>query len=231
MNNYQTVVEARGVKKHYSMGRRKIEALRGVDISVKRKEFIAIMGPSGSGKTTLMNILGCLEKPTEGKHLLGGRDTSTLSDRELSHVRATQIGFVFQTFNLVPQYTVLENITMPFLYRKESNTVAKSMAEKAIERVGLSSRKKHKPSELSGGEMQRVAIARALAIDPILILADEPTGNLDSDTGKNIISLFCDLNEQGVTLIVVTHEKEVASYCRCLYQLRDGQFFDHNLPI
>jgi putative ABC transport system ATP-binding protein len=223
MNSCEKIVETRGIRKIYEMGPNRVEALRGLDFSVRSGEFVAIMGPSGSGKSTLMHILGCLERATEGIYLLGGQDISSVSDRNLSLMRANQIGFVFQTFSLISQYNVFENVEIPFLYRKETRNKARRLAEKAIERVGLSARRHHKPSELSGGEMQRVAIARALAVDPLLILADEPTGNLDSETSKNIISLFQDLNEQGTTLIVVTHEKEVASHCQTIYRLLDGQ--------
>ena len=223
MNSCEKIVETRGIRKIYEMGPNRVEALRGLDFSVRSGEFVAIMGPSGSGKSTLMHILGCLERATEGIYLLGGQDISSVSDRNLSLMRANQIGFVFQTFSLISQYNVFENVEIPFLYRKETRNKARRLAERAIERVGLSARRNHKPSELSGGEMQRVAIARALAVDPLLILADEPTGNLDSETSKNIISLFQDLNEQGTTLIVVTHEKEVASHCQTIYRLLDGQ--------
>ena len=223
MNSCEKIVETRGIRKVYEMGPNRVEALRGLDFSVRSGEFVAIMGPSGSGKSTLMHILGCLERATEGIYLLGGQDISSVSDRNLSLMRANQIGFVFQTFSLIAQYNVFENVEIPFLYRKETRNKARRLAEKAIERVGLSARRHHKPSELSGGEMQRVAIARALAVDPLLILADEPTGNLDSETSKNIISLFQDLNEQGTTLIVVTHEKEVASHCQTIYHLLDGR--------
>jgi putative ABC transport system ATP-binding protein len=205
------------------MGPKRVEALRGVDISVDSGEFVGIMGPSGSGKSTLMHILGCLERTTEGTYRLGGKDVSVLSDQDLSAMRASQIGFVFQTFNLIPQYSVFENVAMPFLYRKETGGEAKYLAEQAIARVGLSDRMGHKPSELSGGEMQRVAIARALAVDPLLILADEPTGNLDSETSQGIISLFRKLNAQGATLIVVTHERDVASHCQRVAFLHDGR--------
>jgi putative ABC transport system ATP-binding protein len=223
MNNCEKIVEALGIMKVYEMGPERVEALRGLDISVQSGEFVGIMGPSGSGKSTLMHILGCLERATEGTYLLGGQDISCVSDRDLSLMRANQIGFVFQTFSLIPQYSVFENVEMPFLYRKETRNEARRLAERAIERVGLSSRRNHKPSELSGGEMQRVAIARALAVDPLLILADEPTGNLDSETSKSIISLFQELNKQGATLIVVTHEEKVASYCQTIYRLLDGR--------
>ena len=223
MEHCDKIVETVGIRKEYEMGSQKVEALRGLDLSVKSGEFVGIMGPSGSGKSTLMHILGCLERATHGIYLLGGQDISKFSDRDLSLMRANQIGFVFQTFSLIPQYDVFENVEIPFLYRKENKKEARLLAEKAIERVGLSARRHHKPAELSGGEMQRVAIARALAADPLLILADEPTGNLDSETGKTIISLFQDLNAQGATLIVVTHERDVASHCQKIYRLIDGK--------
>jgi putative ABC transport system ATP-binding protein len=226
MNRRENIVEALGIRKVYEMGSHKVEALRGLNFSVKSGEFVGIMGRSGSGKSTLMHILGCLERATEGIYLLGGQDISSISDRDLSLMRATQIGFVFQTFSLISQYNVFENVEVPFLYRKETRNEARRLVKKAIERVGLSERLYHKPSELSGGEMQRVAIARALAVDPLLILADEPTGNLDSETSLNIISLFQDLNDQGTTLIVVTHEKEVASHCQTIYHLLDGKIVD-----
>jgi putative ABC transport system ATP-binding protein len=223
MSNSEKIVETVGIRKVYEMGPHRVEALRGLDFFVQSGEFVGIMGPSGSGKSTFMHILGCLERATDGIYLLGGKDISKFSDRDLSVMRANQIGFVFQTFSLIPQYNVFENVEIPFLYRKENKKKARFLADKAIDRVGLSTRRHHKPAELSGGEMQRVAIARALAVDPLLILADEPTGNLDSETSKTIISLFKDLNEQGATLIVVTHEREVASHCQKIYRLLDGK--------
>ena len=223
MKGSEKIVETLEIRKVYEMGSHKVEALRGLNFSVKSGEFVGIMGPSGAGKSTLMHILGCLERATEGTYLLGGQDISRIPDRDLSLMRANQIGFVFQTFNLISQYNVFENVGLPFLYRKETRHDATRLTEKAIDRVGLSARRYHRPAELSGGEMQRVAIARALAVDPLLILADEPTGNLDSETSQNIISFFKDLNDQGTTLIVVTHEKEVASHCQTIYHLLDGQ--------
>jgi putative ABC transport system ATP-binding protein len=223
MKGSEKIVETLEIRKIYEMGSHKVEALRGLNFSVKSGEFVGIMGPSGAGKSTLMHILGCLERATEGTYQLGGQDISRISDRDLSLMRANQIGFVFQTFSLISQYNVFENVGLPFLYRKETRHDGTRLTEKAIDRVGLSARRYHRPAELSGGEMQRVAIARALAVDPLLILADEPTGNLDSETSQNIISLFKDLNDQGTTLIVVTHEKEVASHCQTIYHLLDGQ--------
>jgi putative ABC transport system ATP-binding protein len=217
------IVETCKLRKIYEMGSHKIEALRGLDITVRSGEFVGIMGPSGSGKSTLMHILGCLERASDGVYMLGGQDVSDFSDHDLSTMRSNQIGFVFQTFSLIPQYNVYENVWMPFLYSRESEDQAKGLVDKAIDCVGLTHRRDHRPSELSGGEMQRVAIARALAREPILILADEPTGNLDSETSKNIISLFKNLNNQGTTLIMVTHDKDVASECQTIYHLTDGQ--------
>jgi putative ABC transport system ATP-binding protein len=227
MKGSEKIVETLEIRKIYEMGSHKVEALRGLNFSVKSGEFVGIMGPSGAGKSTLMHILGCLERATEGTYLLGGQDISRISDRDLSLMRANQIGFVFQTFSLISQYNVFENVGLPFLYRKETRHDATRLAEQAIDRVGLSARRYHRPAELSGGEMQRVAIARALAVDPLLILADEPTGNLDSETSQNIISLFKDLNDQGTTLIVVTHEKEAASHCQTIYHLLDGQIVNN----
>ena len=223
MNMSDKIVETQKIRKIYEMGSHKVEALRGLDITVRSGEFVGIMGPSGSGKSTLMHILGCLERASDGVYMLGGQDVSGFSDYDLSTMRSNQIGFVFQTFSLIPQYNVFENVWIPFLYSKESDDQAKRLVDRAIDSVGLSERRDHRPSELSGGEMQRVAIARALAKDPLIILADEPTGNLDSETGKNIISLFKDLNDQGTTLIMVTHDKDVASACQTIYHLIDGQ--------
>jgi len=223
MNVHLNIAEAWGLKKVYEMGTSKVEALRGVDISIRSGEFVGIMGPSGSGKSTLMHIFGCLEKPTNGTYFLGGQDVSHLSDGELSSIRANKIGFISQSFNLIPLYNVLENVAMPFLYREESSREAILRSEAAIEKVGLAERRNHKPSELSGGEKQRVAIARALVVDPLIILADEPSGNLDSETSKTIISLFCELNELGATIVVVTHEEKVASQCRRIIRLLDGK--------
>jgi putative ABC transport system ATP-binding protein len=223
MNAYTNIAEAHKIRKVYEMGSERVEALWDIDISVKAGEFVGIMGPSGSGKSTLMHIFGCLERATQGQYLIGGQDVSVLSDRELSGIRANQIGFISQRFNLIAQYSVLENVAMPFLYRRESSHEAINRAEAAIERVGLAGRRHHRPSELSGGEMQRAAIARALVIRPLLILADEPTGNLDSETSNSIISLFNELNEMGATIVVVTHESAVASHCGRIIRILDGR--------
>ena len=222
MTQSQKIVEAKGIRRTYDMGSSTVEALRGVDIEIEEGDFVGIMGQSGSGKSTLMHILGCLDRPTEGTYVLAGRDVSRLSDQQLSHIRATQIGFVFQTFNLIPQCSVFENVALPFLYQKTADPHEQLRIEKAIEQVGLSSRRNHRPSELSGGEMQRVAIARAMLIRPLLILADEPTGNLDSRTGHSILALFRELNEQRITVVVVTHDSSVARHCRDIVCLHDG---------
>ena len=207
------ILEVKGLSKAYSMGHGIVHALRKVDLEVQRGESLAIMGPSGSGKSTLMHLLGCLDRPSEGHYILHGKDVSSLDDKALSLVRAVHIGFVFQSFNLIPQLTVFENVEVPFLYRNAPVLDAPDRVHRAIARVGLSHRVHHLPTELSGGEMQRVAIARALAIDPWLILADEPTGNLDSNTGKTILKLFQELNRQGVTVMLVTHDEAVAKHC------------------
>ena len=222
----ERIVETCNLCKTYELGAQKIEAIRDLNITIQAGDFVGIMGKSGSGKSTLMHIIGCLEKPTEGMCKLGGQDVAQLSDQALSTMRATQIGFVFQSFNLITQYTVLENVAMPFLYRKENRIEALERARAALDRVGLSNRQEHRPFELSGGEMQRTAIARALVVEPLLILADEPTGNLDSITSNDIIALFHEINQQGATLIVVTHEKEVASHCQNIYVLEDGRIKD-----
>lgn len=216
------VVDVQQMAKSYQMGHSLVTALKGVDLQVRRGDMLAIMGPSGSGKSTLMHLLGCLDKPSEGHYLLNGQNISELDDKALSLIRATQIGFVFQSFNLIPQLNVVENVEIPFLYRNDKKQ-SREPVVKALQRVGLSHRLDHLPTELSGGEMQRVAIARALAIDPFLILADEPTGNLDFETGRSILALFQELNAQGVTIIIVTHDEFVGKHCRRLIRMRDGK--------
>ncbi len=220
------LIEAYGINKEFRIGASSIHALRDIEIYVAQGELLAIMGPSGSGKSTLLHILGCLERPDSGRYMLDGKDVFQASDRELSDFRANHIGFVFQTFNLLPQLTVLENVELPFLYSSSSNGEAEERVTKAIEQVGLINRLYHRPAELSGGEMQRVAIARALAIGPTLILADEPTGNLDSRTSAEILELFEGLHDDGATILMVTHDSEVASRCQRVLTLRDGKFVD-----
>jgi putative ABC transport system ATP-binding protein len=218
----ESLIETESIKKTYQGGQTHVEALRGISISIRKKEFVAIMGPSGSGKSTLMHILGCLDRPTSGTYFFAGQDVSSISDRQLSGIRASRIGFVFQTFNLIHQLNVLENVRLPFLYRDDGEQMAHFRAVSAIEEVGLAERMKHRPSELSGGELQRVAIARAISINPSMILADEPTGNLDIRTGKSIIDLFLQLNSQGVTIILVTHDKDVAQSAQRILRISDG---------
>ncbi len=225
MTRTEKIVEARDLTKVYGNGTAKVEALRSVGITVEAGEFLGVMGQSGAGKSTLMHILGCLDRPTHGTYLLAGQDVSRLSDRDLSLIRATKIGFVFQTFNLIPRCTVLENVMMPVLYQKGNGSAADitRKAERAIDRVGLTSRGTHKPSELSGGELQRAAIARAIVVQPLLVFADEPTGNLDLRTSEDILDLFRELNDEGTTLIVVTHSETVAACCKRVVRLEDGR--------
>jgi putative ABC transport system ATP-binding protein len=216
-----SLIEIRGLTKLYRMGDSVVRALDGVDLDIERGEYVAITGPSGSGKSTLMHLIGCLDRPTTGTCHLDGRDMSRVSDREQAAVRNKQIGFVFQTFNLINRTTALDNVGVPLFYARKGNT--RGPARRALERVGLSQRAKHRPNELSGGERQRVAIARALVNDPLLLLADEPTGNLDTRTGEQIMALFRELNDQGVTIILVTHEHDVATQTHRIVQMRDGK--------
>ncbi len=217
--------------KHYRMDHGVVQALHEVNIEIFKGESLAIMGPSGSGKSTLLHLLGCLDTPTTGEYLLDGKNIACLPDHELALIRSTNIGFVFQSFNLIPQLNVYENVEVPFLYQSHLVTPeqVKERILEALERVGLKKRLYHKPSQLSGGETQRVAIARALAIHPLIILADEPTGNLDTETGQTILQLFQELNQQGVTLIMVTHDKHVGSYCKRLVRMKDGQIISDRL--
>lgn len=223
------IVDVQQMSKSYQMGNVLVTALQCVDLQVKRGDSLAIMGPSGSGKSTLMHLLGCLDKASTGQYILNQQNILELDDKALSLIRATKIGFVFQSFNLIPQLNVVENVEVPFLYRTDKKYDRENIIE-ALERVGLKHRLNHIPSELSGGEMQRVAIARALAIDPFLILADEPTGNLDFETGRSILALFQQLNAQGVTMIIVTHDEFVSKHCKRLIRMRDGRIVseEHN---
>jgi len=216
------MLEIKKVKKIYQMGKVKVEALRGVSFYIDKGEFVAIMGPSGSGKSTLMHIIGCLDQPTEGNFIIGGKDVSKLNDDRLAEIRNKRIGFVFQQFNLLSRTSVLHNVEIPLIYAGLKSKQRRKLAMQALESVGLGDRVKHKPNEISGGEKQRAAIARALVNDPLIILADEPTGNLDTKTGEEIMKIFYKLHQQGHTLIMVTHEAEVARHARRIIHLRDG---------
>jgi putative ABC transport system ATP-binding protein len=217
------LIEIRNVSKVYRMGEEEIHALRDVSVSIEENEYLAIMGPSGSGKSTLMNVIGCLDRPTSGSYALRGREVASLSEDELARVRNREIGFVFQTFNLLPRSAALENVELPLVYAGVSAVDRKRRATKALEEVGLADRARHRPNELSGGQRQRVAIARALVNSPGILLADEPTGNLDSKTGEEILALFETLHTRGQTVIVVTHEEDVARRTRRILRLRDGR--------
>jgi putative ABC transport system ATP-binding protein len=216
------VIEIEGVTKLYKMGSEIVHALRGVDVRIRRNEYLAIMGPSGSGKSTLMNMLGCLDTPTAGRYEFSGKNVATMVDDELAEIRNREIGFVFQTFNLLPRSDALHNVELPLIYAGITKHERIARAREALENVGLGDRLHHRPNELSGGQRQRVAIARALVTRPSIILADEPTGNLDSKTGVEIMNLFEQLYEQGNTLIVVTHEEDIARHARRIVRLRDG---------
>ena len=218
----RTIIDITNIKKYYKVGTVVVKALEGVTVNIKQNEYVAIMGPSGSGKSTLMNILGCLDTPTDGTYILNGTDVSKLEDDSLAEIRNKEIGFVFQTFNLLPRYSALENVTLPLIYAGIGKHDRVAMAEKALEKVSLTDRMLHKPNELSGGQRQRVAVARALVNDPSIILADEPTGNLDSKTSIDIMNLFEEIYRQGNTIIVVTHEEEIARHARRIIRLRDG---------
>lgn len=221
-NVKKEIIRIGGLKKIYSLGSQKVYALNGVDLSIYRNEYVAIMGPSGSGKSTLMNILGCLDTPTGGTYILNGTDVSQMEDSELAQVRNKEIGFVFQSFNLLPRYSSLENVALPLIYSGVSRRIREEKARQALESVGLEERMEHKPSELSGGQRQRVAVARALINNPSIILADEPTGNLDTKTSIDIMRLFEDIYKKGNTVILVTHEEDIALHARRIIRLRDG---------
>ncbi|MEO8056324.1 MAG: ABC transporter ATP-binding protein, partial [Acidobacteriota bacterium] len=220
------LIGMRDIEKTYSVGEEKVRALRGVTFTIDRGEYVAIMGPSGSGKSTLMNLIGCLDTPTGGEYLLNGTPVQTLTDDELARIRNREIGFVFQTFNLLARTSALAQVELPLVYSGLPKKERRERAERALERVGLTDRAHHNPNELSGGQRQRVAIARALVTGPSLLLADEPTGNLDSATGEDIMRLFRELNEQGNAIILVTHEEDIAAHARRIIRIRDGRISD-----
>jgi putative ABC transport system ATP-binding protein len=216
------VIVTRGLKREYDMGGEIVRALRGVDLVIGRNEYVAIMGPSGSGKSTLMNLIGCLDTPTDGEYWLNGTQVSSMTDDQLARIRNKEIGFVFQTFNLLPRATALHNVELPLVYAGVGAEERKARAREALERVQLADRMDHRPNELSGGQRQRVAIARALVNRPSILLADEPTGNLDSQTSEEIMKVFEGLSQQGQTVIMVTHEADIAAHARRVVVLRDG---------
>ncbi len=216
------IIEMRGVRKVYDTGKVKVEALRGIDLAVAEGEFVAVIGPSGSGKSTLLNLLGCLDTPSGGSYLLAGDPVADLDRDGLAEIRNRRVGFVFQNFNLLPQLTALENVEMPLLFGGVGGRQRHERARELLEKVGLGDRLEHKPTELSGGQMQRVAVARALAMDPAVILADEPTGNLDTTSGVDVLSLLSELWQQGSTLVVVTHDPALAERAQRTVEIRDG---------
>jgi putative ABC transport system ATP-binding protein len=219
----ENVIEAHNIKKIYTLeGGLQVHALRGLDLKVQRGQYAALMGPSGSGKSTLLQIIGCLDTPTSGSYKLAGQEVSELSEDELSSIRNKRIGFIFQAYNLLGRANALKNVELPLMYRGSPPKERRQAAQHALERVGLADRMDHRPNQLSGGQKQRVAIARALATDPDILLADEPTGNLDSKTGQEILALFQDLHEEGRTILMVTHEEDVAAHCEKIIRIRDG---------
>ncbi len=219
----EPVIRIRDLTRHYVMGTETVQALRGVSLDIARNEYVAIMGPSGSGKSTMMNMIGCLDTPTSGEYWLNGQEVSQLTDDQLARVRNKEIGFVFQTFNLLPRATSLHNVELPLVYAGISARERRARASAALGRVGLGNRMDHRPNELSGGQRQRVAIARALVNEPSILLADEPTGNLDSTTSEEIMNVFSELHRQGQTIIMVTHEADIAAHAERTVVLRDGK--------
>ncbi len=220
------MITLNSICKYYQMGDQTVKALDNIDLSINKNEYIAFIGSSGSGKSTMMNILGCLDKPTNGKYLLNGKDVSSLSQNQLADIRNQEIGFIFQSFNLLPRATALNNVMLPLVYKGIGLAKRKKLAEEALEKVNLSNRLHHIPSQLSGGQRQRVAIARALVTKPSILLADEPTGNLDTQTTKDIMQLFDQLHMEGQTIIMVTHENEIAKHCHRVVRLSDGKVIE-----
>lgn len=216
------IIALKGIRREFNLGDETINALQEINLDIYKNEYVALMGPSGSGKSTLMNILGCLDTPTSGQYFLDGKDVSQSSDNELAEVRNKQIGFIFQTFNLIPRLTTIENVALPLIYAGWDKKERDDRAIEVLKQVGLGDRMKHKPNELSGGQRQRVAVARALVNNPSLILADEPTGNLDSKTSYEIMKLFDEIHKNGNTIIVVTHEEDIARYAHRIVRMRDG---------
>ncbi len=220
------MIVLKDIVKRYTMGDDVVMALAGVDLFIDRNEYVALIGPSGSGKSTLMNLLGCLDSPTSGSYTLNGRDTSGMNDNELAHVRNREIGFVFQSFHLLPRLTVLQNVMQPLVYRGMPAAERRRLAEESLTKVGLGDRMSHRPNQLSGGQRQRVAVARALVGSPSILLADEPTGNLDSRTSAEIMALFDQLHAQGQTVVVVTHEPDIAAHCHRTIRVSDGRIVE-----
>jgi putative ABC transport system ATP-binding protein len=225
------MIELQGIVKRYVLGEETVLALAGIDLFVGRNEYVALTGPSGSGKSTLMNIIGCLDSPSEGRYILNGRDTSSLNEDELAAVRNREIGFVFQSFHLLPRQSALQNVMQPLVYRRMSPAERRERATESLRKVGLGDRLEHRPNQLSGGQRQRVAVARALVGEPSILLADEPTGNLDSRTSAEIMALFDALHAQGQTVVVVTHEPDIAAHCHRTIRVLDGRIVeDHRNP-
>ncbi len=216
------LLELMNISRHYTLGTEVVKALQSITLSIEKGEYIALMGPSGSGKSTLMNVIGCLDTPTEGSYVLNKKEVSKMTENELADIRNKEIGFIFQTFNLIPRSTALDNVALPLVYAGYAKEERTKLASKALENVGLADRVKHKPNELSGGQRQRVAVARALVNNPSIILADEPTGNLDSKTSDEIMFLFDEIHKQGNTIILVTHEEDIARHAHRIVRLKDG---------
>ena len=223
MDGGQPLIHARDLRKTYHVGDQVVHALDGLDLDIRANEYVALMGPSGSGKSTLMNMLGCLDSPTSGSYILNGQDVSRLADDALADIRNREIGFVFQTFNLLPRYTALENVALPMVYAGVGKAERLARAQEVLDQVGLGDRMDHRPNELSGGQRQRVAVGRALVMRPSIILADEPTGNLDTATSQEVMELFGDIQKAGNTVILVTHEEDIAAYAHRTVRLRDGR--------
>jgi len=229
-NSNKEIIKMINIEKAYNMGGSTFKALHGVDLSISKGEYVAIVGPSGAGKSTLMNIIGCLDTPTNGEYILDGVNTKC-SDNKLAEIRNKKIGFIFQNYNLLPKLNILENVELPLLYLGYPNKEIREKAKAALEKVGLTTHLKHKPSELSGGQMQRVAIARALATEPQIILADEPTGALDSKTGKEVLQMLKDLNKEGNTIVMITHDREIAADAKRMITVKDGVITSDTLAV